>query len=300
MKYWIFVTTERKTEEGVFKPEDIYTTRMKDQFWGLGEKTPNRKNLNTGDKVIFYVGYPLMVFAGVCVLGSQSYELGDDEKEKYSHDSKFYLSDFGAKLEEIEIWENPKPVKELITYLSFIENKPYWGTYFQGGVRQISEEDYLVIVEGQKKNLVEQILSSDELENQTEFALEAHLEDFLYRNWESINWGSKLRLYKTDGQDGRQFPAGPWSIDLLAIEEETNDLVVIELKRGKSSDATLGQILRYISWVKENIADESQSVNGIIIAKDVDDALSYGVKSIGNVKVKTYQVDFQLVPHETL
>lgn len=208
------------------------------------------------------------------------------------------MSDFGVKLEEIQTWDYPKSVKELVPHLSFIENKPFWGTYFQGGVRQIPESDYMVIVDGHKKTLVEQIMGSDDLENQSEFALEAQLEDFLYRNWVNIDWGRKLRLYKTDGQDGRQFPAGPWSIDLLAIEEETNDLVVIELKRGKTSDAVLGQVLRYISWVKENVAEELQNVKGIIIAKEVDDALNYGVKSISNVEIKTYKLNFQLIPHE--
>lgn len=80
MNYWIFVTTERKTEEGTFRPEDIYSTRMKDEFWGLGENTPNRKNLGEGDKIVFYVGYPLMIFAGICVLETESYKLSDKEK----------------------------------------------------------------------------------------------------------------------------------------------------------------------------------------------------------------------------
>ena len=102
-----------------------------------------------------------------------------------------------------------------------------------------------MVIEGQDKSLVEKILSTEDVENQAEFALEAQLEDFIYKNWNAINWGDNLKLYETDGQDGRQFPAGPWSIDLLAVDEGNNDLVVIELKRGKTSDATLGQVLRY-------------------------------------------------------
>ena len=55
------------------------------------------------------------------------------------------------------------------------------------------------------------------------------LEEFLFANWSSIPWPSDLTLYTTDESNGRQFPAGSWSIDFLAIDRSTNDLVVIEL-----------------------------------------------------------------------
>lgn len=87
-----------------------------------------------------------------------------------------------------------------------------------------------------------------------------------------------------------------WSIDFLALDRDNNDLVVIELKRGKTSDATVGQILRYINWVKENVAEAGQYVRGIIIAKEVDEALKYSVKALDGVDVKTYVVDFKLCP----
>ncbi len=69
---------------------------------------------------------------------------------------------------------------------------------------------------------------------------------------------------------------------------------MIELKRGKSSDSTVGQILRYMGWVRENLAKPSQRVRGIIIAREVDDALRYAVKYLQDVSVLTYKVDFKL------
>ncbi|MBY8992758.1 MAG: DUF1016 family protein [Candidatus Lokiarchaeota archaeon] len=87
---------------------------------------------------------------------------------------------------------------------------------------------------------------------------------------------------------------GTWNIDYLAQAKENNDLVVIELKRGKTSDATVGQILRYINWVKKNLAEEGQNVQGIIIAKSVDEALKYSVMGNSDIEVKTYKVDFIL------
>ena len=99
-----------------------------------------------------------------------------------------------------------------------------------------------------------------------------------------------------EGQSGRQFPAGPWSIDFLCVDNKSGDFVVIELKRGQTSDATIGQIARYMSYLKKNLAKSEQGVQGVIVAKDVDDALRYAIEAVPNVRVMTYRVDFKLRP----
>jgi RecB family endonuclease NucS len=71
-------------------------------------------------------------------------------------------------------------------------------------------------------------------------------------------------------------------------------LVVIELKRGQTSDATVGQLARYMSYVKKNLAEPGQPVRGLIIARDVDQALHYAIQVVPDVSVLTYQVDFKL------
>ena len=298
MNYWIFTVTDQKDGNKWVKARSIYDQRMKDSFWGLTEKTPNRRNLNKGDKVVFYVGLPEKVFAGTAVLESPCIKLSDSQKEKYGHGTDFYRQEYGVllKKEDIDMWQKAKSVKELLSQLTFIEKSEYWGSYFQGGVRQITEEDFKTIIGEREASLTEQLTASKDLESETEFALETHLEEFIYQNWDGINWGTELVLYRVDNQDGRQFPAGLWSIDFLALDKRTNDLVVIELKKGKTSDATVGQLLRYISWTRENIAEGKQNVKGIIIAKEVDDALKYAVKGLNNVAIKTYKVDFHLIP----
>jgi hypothetical protein len=297
MNYWIIVATVQKTEEGVFSPEEVFSTRMQDRFWGLGEKTSNRRHLRKGDKVVFYLGNPIVTYAGTATLASDSFQLTSQQAQQYSHGKQRYSSEYGILIEDIDLWQNPKPARDLVDDLNFIENKQYWGAYFQGGVRQVSEVDYLTIIGERKSTLVEQIATSRDLESQSEFALESHLEEFIYQNWNNIDWGAHLVLYQVDNQDGRQFPAGIWSIDFLAVDQQTNDLVVIELKRGKTSDATVGQTLRYISWVKENVADTGQDVRGIIIAKEIDEALRYAVKG-QSIQVKRYRVDFHMISHD--
>ncbi len=291
MNYWIFTVTTHKDYKLTGK--EIFDQRMQDRFWGLGERTPNRQYLSEGDKVVYYIGIPQKVFAGTVTLASSCFAPNDSQRKQYGHGIEFYSdNDYGVLLKDIDIWHEPKSVEELVPRLEFIENKQFWGAYFQGGVRQITEGDFKTILG--ERSLVEQIATSKDIESQTEFALETHLEEFIYQNWGKINWGSKLELYETEEQNGRQFPAGTWSLDFLAIDKSTKDFVVIELKKGKTSDAAVGQILRYINWVKENVAGTGQNVKGILIAKEVDDALRYSVKNLDYIEIRTYKVDFQL------
>ena len=41
------------------------------------------------------------------------------------------------------------------------------------------------------------------------------------------------------------------------VDEDKKCLVVVELKKGRTSDATVGQVLRYISWVRESLSREA-------------------------------------------
>jgi len=298
MNYWIFIVTEYKEGRKSLGAEEIFKQRMDDGFWGLAKNTPNRTNLHEGDKVVYYIGKPKKVFAGTSTLESACFELNESDKTEYWHKEQFLQSDYGVRLKDIDVWNNPKPIEELVPKLNFIENKKFWYTYFQGGIRQITEEDFKTIIGERETTLQEQLATAKEIESEREFALEEHLEEFIYQNWSTINWDSRIELYETEEQDGRQFPAGTWNIDLLAVDKDKNDLVVIELKRGRTSDKTVGQILRYMSWVEENVAEKGQNVRGIIIANDIDKALSYAIKHLEGIDVKTYKVDFTLMPVE--
>lgn len=76
--------------------------------------------------------------------------------------------------------------------------------------------------------------------------------------------------------------------------QKTGDFLVVELKRtSETSDAAVGQIARYIGWIKENLAKE-KSVQGIIIAHSASEELRYAVKAISNCKFATYEVKFNI------
>lgn len=66
-------------------------------------------------------------------------------------------------------------------------------------------------------------------------------------------------------------------IDLLAKHRRAPKWLVVELKSNRTSDQTVGQILRYTGWVLENLAAPGEEVTGMIVAQDTDEHLRYAV-----------------------
>ena len=127
------------------------------------------------------------------------------------------------------------------------------------------------------------------------FVLEKYLEEFIVSNFHAIFKG-ELKIYEdTEGNDGRQYDTEDvGTIDILAVESKSNSLVVIELKKGSPSDDVVGQVLRYMGWVKEKLCANGQAVKGLIICSNPDHRLSYALKVTQNVDVRYYSVSFKL------
>ncbi|MEA3463520.1 MAG: endonuclease NucS [Patescibacteria group bacterium] len=127
-----------------------------------------------------------------------------------------------------------------------------------------------------------------------EFVMERYLEDFIETNFSQI-FDANIELYQGEENSGRQFPTSIGNIDLLAIDNENKEFIIIELKKGKSSDVVVGQILRYMSWVREKLsAVNGYSVRGIIVVKEKDEKLEYALKLVPNVRLFLYEVSFEL------
>jgi restriction system protein len=134
------------------------------------------------------------------------------------------------------------------------------------------------------------------IEDSNSFALEKHLEDFLVKNWNSTELGKEYIIYEEDGEpSGQQYATDTGPIDILAISKDKKTLLVIELKKGKASDSVVGQILRYMDYVVEVIADPEQTVRGIVIALDDDKKLRRALARVSSVEFYSYKVDFKLV-----
>ncbi len=130
------------------------------------------------------------------------------------------------------------------------------------------------------------------------FGLERHLHDFLFDNWAQTKLGREWDLVEEGGDIkgyGYERPTSVGRIDLLARHKTEPRWLVIELKRGQTSDNTLGQVQRYMGWVMQELAQDGETVEGLIIALEEDERLRYALKAASHVRFMRYEVDFRLL-----
>ena len=129
--------------------------------------------------------------------------------------------------------------------------------------------------------------------------LEIHLEQWLVDHWDQIKFGAELKLYEENGEVvGQQYNTkSVGQIDLLCEDKETGALVVIEIKRGQQSDKAIGQLARYMGWVKDHLAD-GREVQGIILTPSYDDRLRYAIKVLHGARLLRYQTWFEVFPDD--
>lgn len=140
------------------------------------------------------------------------------------------------------------------------------------------------------------IISTDvTVQDASEFALEKHLEDFLVKNWKQTELGKDYDIFEEDGEMiGQQYPSDTGPIDILAISKDKKTLLVVELKKGRVSDNVVGQVQRYMGYIKEEIATEHQQVKGVIIALENDIRIKRALSVTNNIDFYKYQVSFKL------
>lgn len=137
--------------------------------------------------------------------------------------------------------------------------------------------------------------NDDTIEDPAVFALEKHLEEFLVQNWGKTELGKKYDIYEEDGAlVGQQYPSDTGPIDILAISKDKKELLVIELKKGRVSDHVVGQIQRYMGFVKEDLAENGQTVKGIIIGLEDDIRIKRALSVTSNIEFYRYKVNFTL------
>lgn len=112
------------------------------------------------------------------------------------------------------------------------------------------------------------------------FVLENGMEEAVKKNLGQL----KLSLAEEAIQQQCNLGIGVGRTDLICRDKDGN-YVVLELKAFNSSDSVIGQILRYMGYIRENWAEkENKKVKGIIITPGYDEQLRLAAKEAG-VKV---------------
>lgn len=220
---------------------------------------------------------------------------GTSSGERY----KILLDYINALNNKIKKISEIKKIKDVLTRgLEFNDPNYHWITQdviFSTARVIVDEKDAKTIKEKPQVIMAKSQEDYEEEENQNmQFPLEAYLENFIIKNWNQINFGEPLSIYiDEEGTPAQQYPTTEGYIDILAKDKDDN-FVVIELKRGRSKQEVVGQILGYVGWVKKNLAEKNQKVRGIIIVADGNQTLLDAVSTVSDfVSVKYYRLNFQ-------
>jgi hypothetical protein len=100
------------------------------------------------------------------------------------------------------------------------------------------------------------------IEDNASFSLERYLQDFIVANWDKTPLAKTLDIYVEDEEKAVEFNTDVGEIDILARDRSTGDWIVIELKKGRNSDTVVGQILRYMGWIRKHKASGTEKCGG--------------------------------------
>ena len=168
-------------------------------------------------------------------------------------------------------------------------------------VSRFAEELEQLIATGTLPSPPRVISTDPEVEDPTAFALESHLQEFLVENWDQTSLGKEFKIYEEAGERiGDQYPTDTGPLDILAVSRDGSRLLVVELKKGKAADVAVGQILRYMGFVKDELAASGQKVEGIIIGLDDDKRVRRALSILPDVHFYRYKIEFNLVPADAM
>ena len=156
----------------------------------------------------------------------------------------------------------------------------------------VLNKDLTEIINYYKKAVSIEIKKEDSPMGQGLFYMEKQLEDFIIENWDKTEFGKKYDLIEEEGEIISQQFKDIGFIDILARDKKTKNYVVIELKKNQTSDDTIGQLLRYMGWIKKNKKDDG--VKGVIVAGQFDTKLDHAKSMIPNSEVFLYEVNCKL------
>ena len=144
MIYWIVVTS----------PDNFKHDREHLHFSSQGLPYRFRKQvqrMKKGDRVVYYI-IKIQKFGATATITGDYYE---DSTKIWIDNDEMWPARRPSKPDIVLNDDELIDAKKLVPNLSFIEKKDWWGTYLQGSIRTIPEEDFRLIESEMKKIIAE-------------------------------------------------------------------------------------------------------------------------------------------------
>jgi predicted RNA-binding protein len=144
MQYWLIVTS----------PDNFKYDREHLNFKYQGFPHRFRKQVQrmvNGDRIVYYI-MKIQKFGATATITGEYY---NDSSRVWTDDNEMWPARRPSKSDIVLEDDELIDAKKLIPDLSFIKKKEYWGTYFQGSIKTIPEEDFKLIESEMKKIVAE-------------------------------------------------------------------------------------------------------------------------------------------------
>ena len=138
----------------MIKAEQILDLLLKNSIWVYNNSTPNIKNINMGDKVLLYLaGERRRKFVGSMEIAGEITPIkfrGNTEEEQ----DLYSLFSLYSPIQNVNEFDDPIYIKEILDDLDFIKNKYKYGMYLRHSIKAISESDFETVIQYNKEKRV--------------------------------------------------------------------------------------------------------------------------------------------------
>jgi len=250
---WIF----SNNKVGYYEDSDWDTsTILKHKRYYFKSNEPNRTKVAAGDRAIFRE-----YGTGIWCICEVAGEWVDDPEAQAKHE----IEAGWFQIAKIQKWDTTLPYELIKEDLSNQNHRLR--------IAKATEEDLSFI---QLALRIYQRLGYGSTDGDF-FVLEVGLEEAVKAKLKQLH----LRLADASIQQQCSLGIGIGRTDLICLDER-DDFVVLELKAVHSSDSVVGQLLRYMGYIRENWAEKAgKKVRGIILTPSYDEQLRLAAKEAG-------------------
>lgn len=147
---FVVASPQKADPEGWRSARDILSSRAAEGIWPLNIRTSHQRHLAAGDEILFYAAGKSDPDRGSiiarAVIAGERMPIGTMKATSSAWLGLEPKTQFGVPIREVRWLDRGVPIRALVQRLDFIRNKSRWGTALQGGVVEISPNDFETIL----------------------------------------------------------------------------------------------------------------------------------------------------------